>query len=140
VERVNGVERSDDPQIGQVLKEHIERFNIATTGISEWHQLTYAVRDGDGELAGGVDGWEWGGTCFLATLWVREDCRGQGIGSALMAELEQEATRLGCDQIAVETHSFQAPAFYEGRGFERVGEVTGYPRGHSLVLLAKPLA
>jgi ribosomal protein S18 acetylase RimI-like enzyme len=140
VERVDDIERTHDPQIGQALKERIERFNVATTGISEWHQLTYVVRDEHGELSGGVDGWEWGGTCFVAGLWVREDCRRRGIGSALVTELEAEARRLGCHQIAVETHTFQAPAFYERRGFERVGEVTEYPRGHGFVLLAKPLS
>lgn len=137
---MDAVERSDDPGIGQTLKEHIERFNVATTGITDWHQVTYVVRDERGEVAGGVDGWEWGGTCFVAALWVRDDRRGRGIGSALMTALEEEATRLGCHQIAVETHTFQAPAFYERRGFERVGEVTGYPRGHSLISLAKPLS
>jgi GNAT superfamily N-acetyltransferase len=137
---VDAVERSDDPAVGQMLKEHIERFNMATTGITEWHQVTYVVRDDDGELAGGIDGWEWGGTCFVAALWVREDRRGRGIGSALMAALEQEATRLGCHQIALETHTFQAPAFYERRGYARVGEVGCYPRGHSLISLAKPLS
>ena len=137
---MDAVERTDDPAVGQMLKEHIERFNVATTGITEWHPVTYVVRDDDGELAGGVDGWEWGGTCFVAALWVREDSRGRGIGSALMAALEQEATRLGCHQIALETHTFQAPAFYERRGYARVGEVAGYPRGHSLISLAKPLS
>ena len=36
VKRVDGIERTHDPQIGQTLKEHIEQFNVATTGISEW--------------------------------------------------------------------------------------------------------
>ena len=138
--RVSSVERSNDPEVGRALKEHIERFNMETTGISAWHPITYAVHDESGELAGGVDGFEWGGTCLVEVLWVREDCRNQGIGSALMAAVEQEASQLGCHQIAVETHSFQAPEFYERRGFARVGEVTGYPRGHSHISLAKPLA
>jgi GNAT superfamily N-acetyltransferase len=137
---VNDVERSSDPEIGRLLKEHIDHFNMATTGLSTWNPFTYAVHDEHGDLAGGADGWEWGGTCLLAALWVREDCRNQGIGSALMDAVEREATRLGSHQIAVETHSFQAPEFYERRGFTRVGEVTGYPRGHSLISLAKPLA
>jgi GNAT superfamily N-acetyltransferase len=138
--RVSGVERSSGREIGQALKEHINRFNMATTGISDWHPITFIVNDEHGRLAGGVDGWEWGGTCYVDALWVRDDRRNQGIGSALMAAVETEARRLGCHQIAVETHSFQAPAFYEHRGFRRVGEVAGYPSGHSLISLAKPLA
>lgn len=137
--RVSSVERSSDPEVGRALKEHIERFNKATTGISAWHPFTYAVHDESGELAGGVDGWEWGGTCLVAALWVREDCRNLGIGSALMTAVEREATRLGCHQIALETHSFQAPRFYERRGFNRAGEIAGYPREHSLISLTKPL-
>jgi len=42
---VSGVERSNDPAVGRALKEHIERFNMETTGISAWHPITYTVRD-----------------------------------------------------------------------------------------------
>ncbi len=137
---MSDVERSLSPEIGPVLKEHINRFNMATTGISDWHPITYTVNDERGDLAGGVDGWEWGGTCYIDALWVREDHRSRGIGSALMEAVESEARRLGCHQLALETHSFQAPSFYERRGFQRVGEITGYPSGHSLISLAKPLS
>jgi GNAT superfamily N-acetyltransferase len=136
---VSDVERSLDPEIGQVLKEHINGFNKVTTRISDWHPIAYIVNDEQGNLAGGVDGWEWGGTCYVDALWVRDDRRNLGIGSALMAAVEREARRLGCHQIALETHTFQAPSFYERRGFRRVGEIAGYPRGHSLISLAKPL-
>ena len=137
---MSDVERSHSPEIGPVLKERINRFNMATTGISDWHPITYIVNDERGDLAGGVDGWEWGGTCYVDALWVRDDYRNRGIGSALMEAVESEARRLGCHQIALETHSFQAPSFYERRGFQRVGEIAGYPSGHSLISLAKPLA
>ena len=123
-----------------MLKEHINRFNMAATGFSDCHPITYIVNDEHGELAGGVDGWEWGGTCYIDALWVRDDHRDRGIGSALKTAVETEARRLGCHQIAVETHSFQAPSFYERRGFQRVGEIVGYPSGHSLISLAMPLA
>ena len=136
---MSSVERSSDPG-RPALKEHIERFDMATTGVSAWHPITYAVHDEAGDLPAASIALSRAATCLVEALWVREDCRNQGIGSALMAAVEQEASRLGCHQIAVETHSFQAPEFYERRGFARVGEVTGYPRGHSHISLAKPLA
>jgi ribosomal protein S18 acetylase RimI-like enzyme len=133
------IQRSTDPEVARVLRERIDEHNMATTGIREWHPLTFVVKDDDGELAGGIDGWEWGGACYLSSLWVRDDRRGDGIGSALMDDFEAEARRLGCRQVVLETHSFQAPAFYARRGFVRCGEVAGYPRGQAFILMAKTL-
>jgi len=133
------IERSTEPGVRRLLGERIDAHNLETTGIRDWHPLTFVVRDASGELAGGVDGWEWGGTCFVNSLWVRGDRRGAGLGTALMDAMEADARRLGCTQMVLETHSFQAPAFYERRGFVRAGEVAGYPRGAAFILMAKPL-
>jgi GNAT superfamily N-acetyltransferase len=137
---MSDVRRIEDEAVGRMLRERIDLHNIETTGIVEWHPLTFVVDDEHGRLAGGVDGWEWGGSCFVNALWVREDCRGKGLGSALMDAMEAEARNLGCRQMVLETHSFQAPAFYEQRGFVREGEVAGYPRGEAFILMRKPLA
>ena len=136
---MSDVRRIEDEAVGRQLRERIDLHNIETTGISEWHPITFVVNDDNGELAGGVDGFEWGGTCFVNALWVREDRRGEGLGSTLMDAMEAEARSLGCRQIVLETHSFQAPAFYERRGFVRAGEVAGYPRGEAFILMRKPL-
>jgi GNAT superfamily N-acetyltransferase len=134
------IERSSDPEVRRLLGEQIDVHNLEATGIRQWHPLTFVVRDGDGELAAGADGWEWGGTCFVKSLWVREDRRRSGLGTALMKAMEADARRLGCTQMVLETHSFQAPAFYEQLGFAHAGGVTGYPRGEAFLLMVKPLA
>ena len=133
------VRRIEDAEVGRLLREQIDDHNIRTTGIAEWHPITFVVDDEHGEIVAGVDGWEWGGSCFVNALWVREDRRGDGLGSALMDAMEEAARDLGCRQMVLETHSFQAPAFYERRGFVRAGEVAGYPRGEAFILMRKPL-
>jgi putative acetyltransferase len=132
---------SDDQRaIAQRLIDEINEFNLKATGIAKLHELLITETDDDGELLAGVYGWCWGGTCWIEALWVREDMRRSGAGSRLLAAAEADARHHGCAQVALDTHTFQAPLFYKRHGFEVVGELTDYPKGHSSLLLRKPLA
>jgi GNAT superfamily N-acetyltransferase len=58
-------------------------------------------------------------TCRLAALVVADGARSQGIGAALVAEVEATARRWGCDRIEV-TSGFDRPdahRFYEREGY-----------------------
>jgi GNAT superfamily N-acetyltransferase len=130
----------DERAIAQRLIDEIGEFNLKATGIAEFHEMLTVETDGDGELLAGVYGWSWGGTCWIEALWVRGDMRRRGVGSRLLAAAEKHARRHGCTQLALDTHTFQARSFYERHGFEIVGELTDYPKGHSKLLLRKQLA
>ena len=125
--------------LAQRLIDEITQFNLDAIGIAEVHELLTVETDVDGELTAGVYGWSWGGTCWIEALWVREDMRRGGVGSRLLDAAEKEARRQGCAQIALDTHTFQAPSFYERHGFDVVGELTDYTRGHTNMLLRKQL-
>lgn len=125
--------------VTQRLRDEIGRFNLETTGIAEFHELLRADYDDNGDLLAGVYGWSWGRTCWIEALWVRKDVRRRGVGSRLLAAAEEEARRHGCEQLALDTHTFQAPAFYERHGFEVVGVLPDYPKGHSKLFLRKRL-
>ena len=138
-DQIRNVLSDEQRATAQRLIDEIDEFNLRATGIAEFHEMLIVETDGDGELLGGVYGWSWGGTCWIEALWVREDMRRRGVGSRLLATAEEEARRRGCAQLALDTHSFQAPSFYERHGFEVVGELADYPKGHSKLLLRKQL-
>lgn len=133
------VEHEPGADLARFLAARINAFNVETTGINDGRALAASIRAEDGEVQAGIHGWSWGGTCWIESLWVREELRGRGRGSALLRAAEDEARRRGCHQMALDTHSFQAPGFYVRHGFEVVGRVDGYPVGHARLMLRKPL-
>lgn len=125
--------------IAERLIDEVDRFNIRTTGIEDAQELLATETGDDGELLGGVYGWSWGGTCWIEALWVREDTRRSGLGSRLLQAAEAIARQRGCRQLALDTHTFQAPGFYARHGFELAGRLTDYPAGHDHLLMRKRL-
>jgi GNAT superfamily N-acetyltransferase len=121
------------------LDAEIAAFNFDATGIRDARDFSAAVLDDAGELIAGVQGWTWGATGWVERLWVRADARHGGLGTQLLAAVESEARARGCRQLALSTHSFQAPGFYRRHGFEVVGDLSDYPVGHTSLLLRKRL-
>ncbi len=88
---------------------------------------------------GGVRGsvyWNW---LDIRYFWIDERLRGQGHGSAMLAELERLAKENDARRVRLSTFSFQARDFYLSRGYEIVGELTDFPPGESLVWMRKEL-
>jgi GNAT superfamily N-acetyltransferase len=126
------------PDEVQYLEDRIYEFNSGATGIGDGRQFAYFLRDGD-RIVAGICGNTWGGTCEIRQFWVEASQRNCGLGTTLFQAAEQEARRRGCTQIVLMTFSFQAPAFYEKRGFEMVATIDGHPHGHRNVLMRKRL-
>jgi GNAT superfamily N-acetyltransferase len=122
-----------------VLVEALLAYNRQATGIEQDEEFSTFIHDDAGALVAGMYGWVFGGAAEIALLWVREDRRGGGLGSRLLNAAEDHARRAGCDQMVIRTHSFQAPGFYHAHGYEDVGSIQDYPRGHGYLLLRKAL-
>jgi GNAT superfamily N-acetyltransferase len=121
------------------LDQEINAFNAAVTGYYDARLLSIAARADDGDLHAGLYGWTWGGCGYVELLWVRDDQRGSGLGSRLLAAAEDEIRRRGCDRVALDTHSFQAPGFYARLGYQECGRTPGYPHGQDSIHLVKRL-
>jgi GNAT superfamily N-acetyltransferase len=133
------VDAEPRPNDVHFLEERINAFNFTTTGIHDGGEVACFIRGPGEEIVAGLYAWTWGGCCDVRYLWVREDLRGRGYGSALLAAAEREAAARGCRQVVLETHSFQAPDFYRRFGYEIVSAYEGYPAGHRKYHLRKQL-
>jgi GNAT superfamily N-acetyltransferase len=123
----------------QALVDRIYDFNVEATGYSNGRLIGGSIRSDTGELVAGYSGHTWGGCCVITHLWVAAGRRGRGLGGRLLESAESEALRRHCTQLIVSTHSFQAPAFYERAGFDRVATVADWPTGHSTGIYRKAL-
>jgi GNAT superfamily N-acetyltransferase len=128
-----------DASLRERLDQEINAFNAVATGHRDGRLLSVAVRGDDGDLQAGLHGWTWGGCGYIELLWVRDDQRGSGLGTSLLAAAEAEIRRRGCDRVALSTHSFQAPGFYARFDYRECGRTPGYPHGHDQIHLLKQL-
>lgn len=105
----------------------LRRYNNQFVDLSAWKPLGIWLRDAAGVMQGGLIGRQQGIWLSIDYLWVHEQQRGKGLGSELMRHAEQEATRLGCRHVLVDTCSFQAAPFYQKLGYQLQLTLPDYP-------------
>jgi ribosomal protein S18 acetylase RimI-like enzyme len=121
------------------LRNALHEFNFESTGYRDGRALSCFLRNGNGVLVAGIDGFTWGGYARIEYLWVDASRRRRGIGTRLLTAAESEARRRGCLKMVLDTHSFQAPGLYRSRGYQEVGTTLDTPIGFSQTLFEKPL-
>ena len=121
------------------LRERLIAHNIAVTGYDDGRSLSCFLRDEEGEMVAGLDGFTWGGYAKIEWLWLAEHLRGSGLGTRMVGAAEAEAAARGCRVVRVDTHTFQAPGFYERLGYRRIGDATDTPVGHGEIFYVKEL-
>ena len=116
-----------ESQKSQVIGDLIRSYNRSKREAAESEPLNLYVEDDRGELMAGLVAETFGNWLEIEYLFVKEDLRGQGIGSQLLQQAESEAKKRNCRYVFVNTYQFQAPAFYQKRGYKEVFTLKDYP-------------
>ena len=116
-----------ESQKSQVIGDLIRSYNRSKREAAESEPLNLYVEDDSGELMAGLVAETFGNWLEIEYLFVKEDLRGQGIGSKLLQQAESEAKKRNCRSVFVNTYQFQAPAFYQKRGYKEVFTLKDYP-------------
>jgi GNAT superfamily N-acetyltransferase len=132
------IETAPNVEDVKFLQDRLHEYNVARTGLHDGQALAIFVRDGATVVAG-LSGWTWGGWLKVNELWVAESQRRRGRGSRLLETAENEARARGCTRALLDTHSFQAPEFYQRRGYRIVYTIDDLPPGHRAYALVKQL-
>jgi GNAT superfamily N-acetyltransferase len=129
------------PEAVAKISSDLDLFNVAATGIADRMPLGVHVVDSNtGAVLGGITGRTSLGLLFIDLFFLPEQCRGNGLGTRLLAAAEDEARRRGCKAGVLYTISFQAPGFYTRNGWKVFGEIPCDPPGTSRVFLSKDFA
>jgi GNAT superfamily N-acetyltransferase len=112
----------------------------AQFGPREEIAFTLSARDAAGEVVGGVNGvihWRW---AYIRQFHINLAERGQGLGRALLKQVEHYAKQKDCVGVYLDTFDQGALAFYQSCGFAIAGAIENFPPGAARTFLSKPLA
>jgi len=99
------------------------------------------VRNNGVVVAGAVGRTEYG-RLFVNHVWVSENRRSNGLGTAILETLEREAIRLGCSSAVIETLNDRVAGLYSRSGYKTIAVVTQYvgPFNRHIMLKILPSA
>ena len=116
-----------ESQKSQIIGDLIRSYNRSKREVAESEPLNLYVEDEHGEIMAGLVAETFGNWLEIEYLFVKEDLRGQGIGSQLLQRAESEAKMRNCRFAFVNTYQFQAPDFYLSHGYKEVFTLQDYP-------------
>lgn len=116
-----------ESQKAQEIGDLIRSYNRSKRETAESEPLNLYVEDEHGQLLAGLVAETFGNWLEIEYLFVKEELRGQGIGSQLLQQAESEAKKRNCRFAFVNTYQCQAPAFYQKHGYKEVFTMKDYP-------------
>jgi len=133
------MEENPAPDDLQMIRDGLTDYNLHYVPDAQYQPLNIILRDVDGCVIGGLIGNTYWGWLYVSLFWLDESARRNGIGSRMLAMAEQEALRRGCHHAHLDTLDFQAPAFYEKRGYTLWGTLDDLPSDHKRYFYRKEL-
>ena len=108
---------TEDDRIGEFINLEFSNYAADCDVALNFEEFCFAAED-DGKIAGIITGRAYYNEIHIGDLIVGKEYRGNGVGSRLVAAVENAFKGKGYEKIALTTFGFQAPAFYKKLGYE----------------------
>lgn len=135
------IETCDVNNIKQIING-INDYNLSIISAvsAHWTPLEFVIKDKDGkEIAGILAGIGYWNGLEIKILWVDENFRNNGLATILLNHVETTAKEKGATISMLDTFDFQAPGFYLKNGYDQIGEINDFPKGHKRIYFSKKL-
>lgn len=119
------------------LWREITEIAIRTQGHKQHESFAFFMRDKNGQIKAGCNGFIFYGCLYVDQLWVDESLRGKGHGTDLMKSVENLGREKRCLFIAVNTMNWEALDFYKKLGFKVEFERHGFEKDSVFYFLRK---
>ena len=107
----------DDPMIGEFINKEFTDYALENNVELNYDDFCF-VEEEDGKILGVITGRAYYDEVHVVDLIVDRSCRRSGLGSRLVAAVEEAYKGKGYGKITLTTFGFQAPEFYKKLGYQ----------------------
>jgi ribosomal protein S18 acetylase RimI-like enzyme len=134
IEQANPINSHEIDFLTQKINEETPEFGLS-------QPFAFFIRNDNGEIIAGCNGFVVYGCLHTDQLWVHPNYRRQGLATNLLNHAHEHGRRSECSIATIITMSFQkARGLYEKLGYEIDHERQGYTNGSSVISLKKTLS
>lgn len=119
------------------ISDRIEEFNKPF--FEDYESLSQHILDENGTCIAGIVANRCGELISVDLLWVNQSHRKQGLGEALLSQVERLGQEKGGKRVYLFTFAFQAPDFYPKLGYQLLFRLEAGPTGNHQFHYAKEL-
>ena len=128
----------DDENVRDFIDDIIDRFGEARGQPFGYSQFAFEAVD-NGERIGAIVGFRLYDWLYVEYIAVAEPARETGVGSRLLERAEAHARELELKGVALDTFRYQAPSYYEARGYVEQMVIPGKVTERDRIYLRKKL-
>ena len=108
---------SENDRTGEFINTEFSDYAIDCGVALNYEEFCFAAEE-NGSIVGVITGRAYYNEVHIGDLIVGKECRRDGVGSKLVAAVEDAFAGKGYENIALTTFGFQAPEFYKKLGYE----------------------
>ncbi len=130
---------SENMAIEEYLSHSVIQYGLAQHKNDTPEKVFCSCKSKQGVLLGAAMGTKTLNVLFISHIFVEDSHRSKGIGSVLLASMEQKAKELACSVIRLNTFNHLSHSFYTKNGYNETTRIDSYMNGFDLIYYDKHL-